>query len=246
MKVSIIIPAHNEEYLIGKVLADVVDQVPLEIIEEVVVVDDHSIDATAQIVSEFAQNHTTFNIEVVSNNTPAGFANALRFGIKQARGDLLLHLMADGCDNISDIPLIFEKFKQKNIDMVCGSRYMKPGERNGGLVLKGFFSRLVGISLSRIINIPTKDCSNAFKMYKKDILDNIMLNSDSFEISMELCVKAYLFGYKISEISTVWHEREDGSSDFKMFHESFGYIRLYFWAILKYFNKVIYGKIIKL
>ena len=63
---------------------------------------------------------------------------------------------------------------------------------------------------------------------------------------MELCVKAYLLGYKINEISTVWHEREKGSSDFKMLKESSGYIKLYFWTIFKYFNKVIYGKITKL
>ncbi|MDP8216756.1 MAG: glycosyltransferase family 2 protein [Candidatus Kaelpia imicola] len=241
MKVSIIIPAHNEEYLIAKILADIVSRTPLEIVEEIIVVDDHSVDTTASVVSKFAQNHTAFNIKAVSNNTPAGFANALRFGIEKARGDLIIHLMADECDRISDISLMFNKFKTSNADIVCGSRYMESGERNGGSVLKGFFSRFVGVSLHSIINIPTRDCSNAFKMYRKKILDKIILNSNGFEVSMELCLKAYLLGYKIDEVSTVWHEREEGSSDFKMFKESSGYIRLYFWAIFKYFQSRMYA-----
>ena len=236
MKVSIIIPTHNEEILIRNILDDTVGCVPSEVIEEVIVVNDHSIDRTVKVVEECAQKYSIVNIKVISNDTSAGFANALRQGIKEARGDLIIYLMADGCDRVSDIDVMFNKLAQGDFDMVCASRYMKNGKRNGGSLLKGFFSRFVGVSLNCIIKIPTKDSSNAFKMYKREILDKIALTSSGFEISMELCLRAYLAGYRIGEVPTVWYEREQGSSDFKMFKQSFGYIRLYVWGILNYFK----------
>ncbi|MDP8216753.1 MAG: glycosyltransferase [Candidatus Kaelpia imicola] len=106
MKLTIIMPVYNEEYLIGKMLVDIVSQVLLEIIEEIIVVDDHSVDTTAQIVSEFAQNHIAFDIKVVSNSTPADFSNALRFRIEKARGDLIIHFIFSPLHNISSAPPI--------------------------------------------------------------------------------------------------------------------------------------------
>jgi len=241
MKVSIIIPARNEESLIGNILDNIAGYVPSEIIEEVIVVNDHSTDGTAKVVEEYIQKYFAIAIRIISNDTPAGFANALRRGIKEAKGDLIIYLMADGCDRISDIGVMFNKLMQGDFDMVCASRYTNSGERNGGSRLKGFFSRFVGVSLNRIIKIPTRDSSNAFKMYRREILDKITLVSSGFEISMELCLKAYLAGYKISEIPTVWCEREQGSSDFKMFKQSFGYIRLYIRGIFKYFKNRLCG-----
>ena len=74
---EIIIPAHNEESLIGNILDDTARGVPPEIIEEVIVVNDHSTDETAKVVEECAQKYSAVDIKVISNDTPAGFANAL-------------------------------------------------------------------------------------------------------------------------------------------------------------------------
>ena len=241
MKVSIIIPVHNERSSIKSILDNVAGYVAPEIIEEVIVVNDHSTDETARVVKECAQKYSAVNIKVISNDTPAGFANALRRGMKEARGDLIIYLMADGCDRVSDIRVMFDKLMRGGFDMVCASRYTNSGERNGGSKLKGIFSRFVGVSLNKIIKIPTRDSSNAFKMYRREILDKITLASSGFEISMELCLKAYLAGYRIAEVPTIWCEREEGSSDFKMFKQSFGYIRLYIWGIFKYFKNRLDG-----
>lgn len=192
MKISIVIPAHNEEKSIGKILDQIAEKVPFEIVEEVIVVDDHSTDSTSEVVKDRVKKYPLFNIKVICNDTPPGFANALRKGRQEAKGDLILHLMGDGCDNIEDINLMFEKFKNGHVDMVCGSRYVKGGERKGGSVAKGFFSRFVGVSLHYIIGIPTRDVSNAFKMYRREILGQVKLETNGFEISMELGVKHIL------------------------------------------------------
>jgi len=66
-----------------------------------------------------------------------------------------------------------------------------------------------------------------------------ILESDGFEVSMELCLKAYLLGYRIKELATIWSERERGSSSFNIFKESRGYIKLYLWAIFTYFRQLL-------
>lgn len=242
MKISIVIPAHNEEDSIGKILDEIITKVPSQILKEVIVVNDHSTDNTQKLVEEKIRENPSFNIKIVSNEAEPGFANALERGRQEAKGDLIVHLMADGCDNIQDINLMFEKFKNGHVDMVCGSRYTEGGKREGGSFLKGFFSRFVGVSLHYITGIPTRDVSNAFKMYRKEILNKVHLESKGFEVSMELGLKTYLAGLKICEIPTIWKERSKGSSDFKMLSQAPGYIKLYFWAIWKYFkNKLVFS-----
>jgi glycosyltransferase involved in cell wall biosynthesis len=239
MKLAIIIPAYNEEAAITGVLADLVTQLPQQIVEEIIVVDDHSTDATAEAVFRFRSNYPGFNIQVIANSAPRGFANALRLGISKAKGELIAHVMADGCDRVNDITAIFDEFKKSNLDMVSASRYTGSGARKGGPILKAVFSRFVGLSLYRVIKIPTRDCSNAFKVYRKEIFKSISLKSDGFEVSMELCLKAYLLGYRIKELATIWSERERGSSSFNIFKESRGYIKLYLWAIFTYFRQLL-------
>ncbi|MHA1843611.1 MAG: glycosyltransferase family 2 protein [Promethearchaeota archaeon] len=239
MKISIIIPAHNEEDSIGNILDEIVKEVPQEIIEEIIVVNDHSIDKTGEIIEKKKREYSLFNIKQIYNDKEPGFANALKKGYQVAKGNLVLHLMGDGCDNIGDITLMFEKFKNEHVDMVCGSRYVKGGERQGGSFLKGFFSRFVGVSLHYIIGIPTRDVSNAFKMYREEILNKIFLKSKGFEVSMELGLRAYLGGFKICEIPTVWKERSQGSSDFKVLVQAPAYIKLYLWAVWRYIINIL-------
>ena len=91
---------------------------------------------------------------------------------------------------------------------------------------------MAGWSLRYLLGVPTHDIANAFKIYRKKVIDSITINAKSFEISMEIPVKAYLQGFKITEVPTVWKERSKGKSNFKIFKLIPGYARLYFWALL--------------
>jgi hypothetical protein len=140
--------------------------------------------------------------------------------------------MADLCDDLSTIEKMFQKINE-GYDVVCGSRYMKEGGRLGGSKLKGFFSCFVGRSLQILLGLPTCDIANAFKMYRKKIIDSIDIESCGFEISMEIPLKAYLLGFKLTEVPTVWKERTKGKSSFRMFKLFPNYFKLYLWAIFK-------------
>lgn len=228
MNFSIIIPAHNEENSISKTLDSIMYSVKGEY--EIIVVDDHSVDATAGIVSKISA--TSKNIRLVINKEAPGFANALKSGFKNANSEVIVPVMADLCDEPDTINKMYAKILE-GFDIVCGSRYMRGGMKEGGPKLKTFFSRFYSNSLYFLIGIPTHDVANSFKMYRKAAIDSIAIESMGFEISVELTLKAFFAGYKITEIPTRWLDRKEGHSKFDISKQSRGYLKLYAWALKK-------------
>lgn len=228
MKISIIIPAHNEEENIGEVIRRIEDltDVPCELI----VVNDHSIDKTKEVVEGLCGRYS--NLRLVENVLPGGFGNAIKTGFKSADTEAAVLVMADLCDDLTAIKKMTARIEE-GFDVVCGSRYAKGGRRLGGSKLKAFFSSFVGHSLKVLLNLPTYDIANAFKMYRKTVLESIDIQSEGFEISMEIPLKAFFLGFKITEVPTVWRERERGESSFKMHKLMPNYLRVYLWAIFK-------------
>jgi len=232
MELSIIIPAHNEAESIAEIITKV--EGSFRAGYELVIVNDHSADNTAEIARAILKDYE--NIRLVENLMEKGFANAVRTGFANASGDLFLPLMADLCDDLSIIPKMLEKINE-GYDIVCGSRYIKGGARIGGSRLKAFLSCWGGRSLYYLLGIPTHDIANAFKMYRRQVINSINLQSKAFDISMEIPLKAYYSGFKITEIPTVWRERTKGKSTFKVFKLLPSYLKLYFWAIYKRLNR---------
>ncbi|MBU4251607.1 MAG: glycosyltransferase family 2 protein [Candidatus Omnitrophica bacterium] len=228
MKLSIVIPVYNEEESIGQVIEHIESQIKL--IFELIVVNDYSSDRTAEIVAGLANKFN--NIVLVENKFTPGFANAVKTGLMSAKNEVVVPVMGDLCDDLGTIPFMFEKVTE-GFDVVCGARYIKGGARMGGSKIKGFFSFFVGRTMSMFTGIPTRDVSNAFKMYRKEVIESINIESAGFEVSMELALKAYFNGFKITEVPTVWREREKGKSSFKMFNLTPNYFRWYLWAIGK-------------
>lgn len=228
MKLSIVIPAHNEEDNIAGVIEQIEKDIPMPF--DLVVINDHSTDKTQEIVLSLSKKYS--NLMLVENNLSAGFANAIKTGFSSIKTEVVVLVMGDLCDDLKTIPLMFEKIEE-GFDLVCASRYIKGGGRLGGSRIKGFLSSSAGRSLHFLLGIPTHDIANAFKMYRKKVLDSIEIKSQGFEISMELPLKAYYSGFKITEVATTWKERTKGKSSFKIFKLLPNYIKLYLWCIKK-------------
>ncbi len=229
MKLSIVIPAHNEQENIAGVI-DEIERSLHGIDYELLVVSDHSTDSTVELVGKLSQKYN--NIRLVENKLDKGFANALKTGFTNVNADVVIPVMGDLCDDLSTIRIMLEKINQ-GYDVVCGARYVKGGARLGGSRLKGLLSSFAGSSLYYLLGVPTRDIANAFKMYRKKVIDSIKIESKGFEVSMEIPLKAYYLGFKITEVPTVWKERTKGKSSFKMFKLLPSYLKLYLWAILK-------------
>lgn len=231
MNLSIVVPAHNEEENIAT-LIDKIEGFDLGIDFELVIVADHCSDSTVKIVNEKIKEFN--NLRLVKNSLNPGFANALRCGFLNSCGDLILPVMGDLCDDLDTVKKMYGRIRE-GYDVVCGSRYMEAGRRLGGSKLKSFLSSLGGRSLHNILRIPTCDIANSFKMYRREVIQAIDIQALGFEISMELPLKAYYLGFKITEVPTVWKERTKGKSSFKIFKLLPNYLKLYIWGIYKSF-----------
>ena len=227
-KLTIVIPANNEENVIISTLDNLKEKLTIQ--SKILVVDDHSTDKTAAMVKEYIKKNK--NVSLVGNyGVNRGFSSTLRKGFAKAETEYVLPVMADLCDDPKTINQMYSKIDD-GWDIVCGSRYMKGGKKEGGPKLQGYFSMLVCRSLKLLTGVPTHDVSNAFKMYKRSFLRGVRVrNGGGVEVSMEIAIQMFLKGAKITEIPTSWKGREVGESKFKIVQRMPRYWRIYFWSI---------------
>ena len=152
-----------------------------------------------------------------------GFGSALRTAFAEAGGEAVLPFMADGSDRPEDIPLMVQALDAGN-DVVAGSRYMRGGA-TVGMTTKQRMSRLYSV-LVRLVGGPKiHDVSNAFKAYRREVVRTVHTEADSFDLSVELTVKAARAGFRLTEIPTLWTNREVGRSNFHVGRELRNYGR---------------------
>ncbi|MFH1407546.1 MAG: glycosyltransferase family 2 protein [Patescibacteria group bacterium] len=223
--VSIIIPSYNEEKNILKTLENIQRYVYVE--KEVIVVDDSN-DATEKIVREYAQNHPDI-IFIKNKPKNRGFVQSLFLGVKSAKKDIVVFVMADQCDDPRTINLMYDKILAES-DIVCGSRYMKGGKRIGGPKWLGYMSRYLCFFSYLVTRVPTHDVTNSFKMYKKQILKKMKYNFQAgTAVSMELLFQAYFKNAKIIEVATTWKGRPE--TRFKLSQRGPKYIKILQWSL---------------
>lgn len=230
-EVTIIIPARNEEKVILKTLRSLINDVKVP--HEIIIVDDHSDDRTSIVVKKYIKKHR--NVYLIKNKLTPGFTRAIYSGFKAAKTKYVVPVMADSCDDPKTINKMYDIMTRGKWDVVCGSRYMSGGGKTGGPLLQGLFSRLIGVTLRFLIKVPTSDISNAFKMYRRKLIDKLEIRSEGVEFSMDITLQLYSLGAKITEVPTFWTGRTIGQSKFKLFKRAPKYIRLYANALKKFY-----------
>ncbi len=227
--INIVIPVYNEGGNIRKLFEEIKTKINTQ--AEIVVVYDFEEDNTLPVVNAIKDEYA-FPVRLEKNLYDRGALNAIKSGMQKSTEEAVLVMMADLSDNLEVVDTMYAKIAHEGYDLVCGSRYMKGGKQYGGPFLKGLFARMAGVSLHWLTRIPTHDVSNSFKMYRKSMLDNIPLESNGgFEIGMEIVVKAYAAGYKITEIPSEWYDRTDGESNFKLWAWLPHYLHWYFLCV---------------
>ncbi|MBO5353625.1 MAG: glycosyltransferase [Lachnospiraceae bacterium] len=230
--IDIFVPVYNEKDNIKPLLDALQEKVQVDF--EVMIVYDMDEDNTLPVLKEIEKNYD-FNIRLIKNLYGRGALNALKTGIEMVEHEYWVFTMADLSDSLETINIMSQKLKE-GYDMVVGSRYMRGGKKTGGPVLKSLFSKVSGRAMNILIGIPTVDMTNGFKMYRKDVLKKIQLESKyGFEIGLELALKTYLEGYKITEVPASWQDREAGTSNFNMWKLIPHYLYWCFYAMKEHF-----------
>ena len=227
LKCSIVIPAYQEGSSIVAVLQRISELVKVEY--ECLVVIDTPEDSTKKFVEEYSMNDPRYRI--VLNSIAPGPAYAIKSGILQSSNDYIIVTMADGSDDPSDINKL-AKLLDRGVVIAAASRYMAGGQQVGAPFLKSTLSRMAGISLYYLKRVGTKDATNSFKGYNKQFIQQVGIeSSDGFEIGLELVAKARRLKLPVAEIPTIWIERDQGVSNFKIMKWLPKYMKWYFVAL---------------
>ena len=138
--------------------------------------------------------------------------------------------MADGCDDPFQIDQL-TRLVDRGVVVAAASRYARSGQQVGGPWIKGFISRMAGLSLYHVARVGTRDATNSFKAYSKSFIDKVGIESDQgFEIGIELVAKARRYRMPVAEIPTIWLDRAFGTSNFKLVAWLPRYLKWYFYA----------------
>lgn len=238
MKVSFVIPFHNEEKNCRNMLLRVLNWGQLNKSEfEIIPVDDRSTDKTKSILEKYVKEYPNIIKPVFRKGNSQKKGNtmgcALVEGTKKASGQIIIWTMGDLADDIKTYTAIIDKIKD-GYDLVIGSRYMPGGSRGNLDRSKAFLSSWGTILARFLFGLPVHDITNAFRGFKRNIFTKIHLSSLGFSVSPELAIKAYLKGFKLGEVPTVYTNRTAGISSFKLFNMSVSYLKLYFELFLRY------------
>jgi glycosyltransferase involved in cell wall biosynthesis len=211
-RVSVVIPVYNEgDAIIGcldRILAGVT--LPCEIL---VVYDDET-DSTVQPLRKYAEHDA--RVVPTRNSYGRGPARAIRYGIDHVRSPVVVVTMADGSDDAEQIDELC-KLVERGVVIAAASRYMSGGQQIGGPMIKSQLSRLAGLSLYWLAHVGTRDATNSFKAYSVPFVREVGIDSDTgFEIGIELVAKARRLRRPVAEIPTIWLERAQGASNFKV------------------------------
>jgi glycosyltransferase involved in cell wall biosynthesis len=225
---DIVVPVYNE----GKNIRSLFGEIgKVEVEKSVVLVYDFEGDDTVPAVLEL-QGACGFPVRIVRNAYGNGALNAIKTGLFASDNEACVVLMADLSDSIGIIPDMLSKIRE-GYDVVCGSRYMAGGSYVGGNMLKKLLSMAAGLSLRVLAGVPTHDITNSFKMYSRNLLNNVLIESTGgFELGMEIVVKAYCSGCRITELPSRWRDRAEGESRFKL-REWLPHYLHWYWYCLK-------------
>lgn len=222
VKVSVVVPAHNEEGTIVQVI-NRLEHALTKLDYEIVVVNDNSADRTRQLVEKEMKKNS--RIRLINRNPPNGFGLALRDGIKNARGQIIIFVMADLCDEVEKIPEMVKKIEE-GCDVVIASRFIRGGRVENYPDVKLLANRLCNETIRILYRIPSNDITNAFKAYKAPLLKKLRLESDGFEILSEVIIKLCKEGVKIGQLPTVWKGRVIGTSKMRLAASGFSYLKV--------------------
>lgn len=232
MKLSVIVPAYNEEKTIGNILNKLASVVLLQGIEkEIIVVNDCSKDGTEAQVKMFIETNNTINVQYFSHQVNKGKGAAIRTGIQGATGDYIIVQDADLEYDPNEFNILLKPVIDGFADVVYGSRFM--GGKPHRIL---FFWHSIGNKFltnvsNAFTNLNLTDMETCYKLFRADIIKNINLQENRFGFEPEVTAKiARVKDIRIYEVGISYYGRTYAEG--KKINWKDGFRAL--WCILKY------------
>ena len=219
-KVSILIPTYNERNNVVPLLQRILHTLAHEEIE-VVVIDDNSPDGTGDVIqSTFGQDE---RVKLLRRQGKMGLGSAIMDGLNLSSGKYIITMDADLSHSPDDLPKLLAP--SEYTDIVVGSRYIEGSHIKGWPLIRKIAS-IVAVRLSHVlINIPVKDTTSGFALFRRKVLADIFpqLDPKGFKFLLEVLVKTS--NARVKEVPITFQNRSSGTSKFN-FQEVIVFIRL--------------------
>ncbi|MFH2059874.1 MAG: polyprenol monophosphomannose synthase [Pseudomonadota bacterium] len=210
-KAMIIMPTYNEQDVIKKIIEAIFLMVP-DIY--VTIVDDNSPDGTGKIADDLALENSRVHVIHRSKKTGLGtaYVKGFQFALSQNM-DYIFEMDADFSHDPKYLPEMLNEIQTS--DLVIGSRYYEGVRVDGWRFRRLILSKFANMFASYIIIIPVWDFTSGFKCYRREVLENIDLNSihsNGYSFQIEMKTYAYRKGFRLKEIPILFKERSSGTS----------------------------------
>jgi dolichol-phosphate mannosyltransferase len=238
MKLSVVIPAYNEEGSIAETLHTLYAVLQKENIDhEIVVINDNSKDNTLQVLENLKDAIPT--LIYYTNTGPNGFGFAVRYGLENFSGDCVAIMMADLSDDPADLVKFYFTMRAHNYDCVFGNRWIRGGKVYDYPQPKRLINRLVNNLISWSLGLRYNDLTNAFKLYKRETINGLKpFLSPHFNLTLELPLKAIVRKYSYTYVANSWRNRRSGVSKLKMREMGSRYFFIYLYCLIeKFFSR---------
>ncbi len=238
MKLSVVIPAYNEEESIKETIESLHHCLQSRNIDhEILVTNDNSKDKTLDVLAELLK--TVPSLVIHTNRGPNGFGYAVRYGLERFSGDCVAIMMADLSDDPLDLIKYYDKMIEGDYDCVFGSRFMKGGSTVDYPRVKKVINRIANSIISISMGMRYNDTTNAFKLYKRETMKGIQpLLAPHFNLTIELPLKAIVRGYKYAVIPNSWTNRKSGESKLKIREMGSRYFFILLYCLIeKFFSR---------
>jgi len=230
MKLSVVIPAHNEVDSIGETVERTVTELKRAGIDyEILVIDDASDDGTGDVVAAIADEDP--HVRCVRSHLTPGFGQAVRAGLELYTGDAVAIMMADLSDSPRDLVLYY-RILEHGYDCAFGTRFGHGGSTHNYPRLKLIVNRIANIGIRVLFQHGYNDTTNAFKAYRRYVIDQLQpLLSNHFNLTVELPLKAVVRGYSYAVVPVSWTNRQHGASKLRLqeMGSRYVFIILYVW-----------------
>lgn len=200
-KLSVIVPVFNERNTVAEVVRRM-RSVELPVEREIVIVDDGSDDGTRDVLTQLRDS----TVRVVSHGVNRGKGAAVRTGLENVSGDVVLVQDADLEYDPEDWPKLLAPVLKGRARVVYGSRFT--GERRNMLFLHWVGNRFLSFLTNVLYNSTLSDMETCYKLFERDVLDGVRLRADRFDFEPEFTAKVLRRGIRIYEVPISYAGRE--------------------------------------